>query len=70
MEQGPVSWEYTSLMQPVDHFTYLPLNHDQLYTLPQLFGADIFHFIHHGSFSSEIIKNQPVENPYIKLRKR
>lgn len=70
MEQGPVSWEFSSLMQPVDHFTYLPLNHDQLYTLPQLFGADIFHFIKHGSFSSEIIKNRPVENPYIKLRKR
>lgn len=70
MEQGPLRWDLASLKQPVDDYTYLPLNHDQLYTVPEYFGSEVFYFIKHGEFSSEMKKNQPVENPFIKRKKK
>lgn len=69
MEQGPLHWNLASLKQPVDDYTYLPLNHDQLYTVPEYFGSEVFYFIKHGEFSSEMKKNKPVENPFIKRKK-
>jgi hypothetical protein len=70
MEQGPLRWDLASLKQPVDDYMYLPLNHDQLYTVPEYFGSEVFYFIKHGEFSSEMKKNQPVENPFIKRKKK
>jgi hypothetical protein len=70
MEQGPLSWDVTDLKQPVNDFTYLPLNHDQMYTKPQEFGNEVFYFIEHGHFSEAFKCNAPVQNPFIKLMKR
>jgi hypothetical protein len=70
MEQGPLSWDVTDLKQPVNDFTYLPLNHDQMYTKPQVFGNEVFYFIEHGHFSEAFKCNAPVQNPFIKLKKR
>jgi hypothetical protein len=70
MEQGPLSWDVTDLKQPVNDFTYLPLNHDQMYTKPQEFGNEVFYFIEHGHFSEAFKCNAPVQNPFIKLKKR
>ncbi len=70
MEQGPLSWDVTDLKQPVNDFTYLPLNHDQMYTKPQVFGYEVFYFIEHGHFSEAFKRITPVENPFIKLKKR
>jgi len=70
MEQGPLSWDVVNLKQPVNDFTYLPLNHDQMYTKPQAFGNEVFYFIEHGHFSQAFKNNTPVQNPFIKLKKR
>jgi hypothetical protein len=70
LEQGPLSWDVTDLKQPVNDFTYLPLNHDQMYTKPQVFGYEVFYFIEHGHFSEAFKRITPVENPFIKLKKR
>jgi hypothetical protein len=70
MEQGPLSWDVVNLKQPVNDFTYLPLNHDQMYTKPQVFGNEVFYFIEHGHFSQAFKNNTPVQNPFIKLKKR
>jgi hypothetical protein len=70
MEQGPLSWDVVNLKQPVNDFTYLPLNHDQMYTKPQVFGNEVFYFIEHGHFSEAFKRNAPVQNPFIKLKKR
>ncbi len=70
MEQGPLSWDVMNLKQPVNDFTYLPLNHDQMYTKPQVFGNEVFYFIEHGYFSEAFKRNAPVQNPFIKLKKR
>jgi hypothetical protein len=70
MEQGPLSWDVVNLKQPVNDFTYLPLNHDQMYTKPQAFGNEVFYFIEHGHFSQAFKHNTPVQNPFIKLKKR
>jgi hypothetical protein len=70
MEQGPLSWDVMNLKQPVNDFTYLPLNHDQMYTKPQVFGNEVFYFIEHGHFSEAFKRNTPVQNPFIKLKKR
>jgi hypothetical protein len=70
MQQGPLSWDVTDLKQPVNDFTYLPLNHDQMYTKPEAFGKEVFYFIEHGQFSEAFKRNAPVQNPFIKLKKR
>jgi hypothetical protein len=70
MEQGPLSWDVMNLKQPVNDFTYLPLNHDQMYTKPQEFGNEVFYFIEHEHFSESFKRNTPVQNPFIKLKKR
>lgn len=70
MALGPIHWDAASLKQPFTDFTYVPLNHDQMYTKPQEFGQEVFYFITHGHFSEGFKRNAPVENPYIKLKKR
>lgn len=67
---GPINWSPEALLQPYTDVTYIPLNHDQMYTMPQSFGAEVFNFIRNGHFSPSIKKNIPVENPFIKLKKR
>jgi hypothetical protein len=70
MALGPIHWDVASLKQPFTDFTYVPLNHDQMYTKPQDFGQEVFYFITHGHFSEGFKRNAPVENPFIKLKKR
>ncbi|MCF8220405.1 MAG: hypothetical protein K9I97_02880 [Cryomorphaceae bacterium] len=67
---GPIRWDVESLQQRYDDFTYIPLNHDQMYTKPQEFGQEVFYFIKHGHFSEGFKRNVPVQNPFIKLKKR
>jgi hypothetical protein len=70
MALGPIHWDVASLKQPFTDFTYVPLNHDQMYTKPQEFGQEVFYFITHGHFSDGFKRNAPVQNPFIKLKKR
>ena len=70
MALGPIHWDVASLKQPFTDFTYVPLNHDQMYTKPQDFGQEVFYFISNGHFSEGFKRNVPVENPFIKLKKR
>lgn len=67
---GPINWSPEALLQPYTDVTYIPLNHDQMYTMPESFGAEVFYFIRNKHFSPSIKKNIPVENPFIKLKKR
>lgn len=66
---GPINWNPEALQQPYADVTYMPMNHDQMYTMPQSFGAEVFYFIRNRHFSPSIKKNAPVENPFIKLKK-
>lgn len=70
MALGPIHWDVASLKQPFTDFTYVPLNHDQMYTKPQDFGQEVFYFIIHGHFSEGFKRNTPVQNPFIKLKTR
>lgn len=67
---GPINWNPAALQQPYTDVTYIPMNHDQMYTMPQSFGSEVFYFIRNGHFSPSMKKNEPVENPFIKLKKR
>jgi hypothetical protein len=67
---GPLRWDVESLQQRYDDYAYIPLNHDQMYTKPQVFGNEVFYFIEHGHFSEAFKRNAPVQNPFIKLKKR
>jgi hypothetical protein len=67
---GPLRWDVESFQQRYDDFAYIPLNHDQMYTKPQEFGQEVFYFIIHGHFSEGFKRNAPVQNPFIKLKKR
>jgi hypothetical protein len=67
---GPLRWDVESLQQRYDDVAYIPLNHDQMYTKPQEFGQEVFYFISHGHFSEGFKLNAPVQNPFIKLKKR
>ena len=67
---GPINWDPAALLQPYTDVTYIPMNHDQMYTMPQSFGAEVFYFIRNGHFSPSMKQNEPVDNPFIKLKKR
>ena len=67
---GPLHWDVESFQQRYDDFAYIPLNHDQMYTKPQEFGQEVFYFITQGHFSEGFKRNAPVQNPFIKLKKR
>jgi hypothetical protein len=67
---GPLRWDVESLQQRYDDYAYIPLNHDQMYTKPEVFGDEVFYFIEHGRFSERVKQHTPVQNPFIKLKKR
>lgn len=67
---GPLRWDAESLDQQYDDVAYIPLNHDQMYTKPQEFGQEVFYFIKNDHFSNGFKLNTPVQNPFIKLKKR
>lgn len=67
---GPISWSPDSLKQPYDDYTYLPLNHDEMYKHPEAYGQEIFYFIRNGVFSDSMKQNRPVMDPFVKKIKK
>jgi len=67
---GPLRWDLAQFNQAVRDWVYLPLNHDQMYTQPEKYAQEIFTFIRTGHFSEAMHQVRPVDNPFIKLRKR
>ncbi len=70
MALGPLNWNVDQYQQPYADFTYLPLNHDIMYTQPEIFSGDLLYFIRHGHFSDQSKFHQPVNDPFIKMKKR
>lgn len=63
---GPYCFETSCLKQPYLDAKYVPLNHDHMYTDPEVFGAALLHFFKFGNFGTTLDAYQPVENPFIK----
>jgi len=70
LAMGPLRWDLAQFNQAVRDWVYLPLNHDQMYTQPEKYAQEIFTFIRTGHFSEAMHQVRPVDNPFIKLRKR
>jgi hypothetical protein len=63
---GPYCWEPTCFKQAFQDYKYVPLNHDQMYTHPEVFGQALLNFFKSGNFGTSLDSYQPVENPFIK----
>jgi len=69
MSFGNVSFDINHLNQSVVDFCYIPLNHDEMYNHPEVFGPEILYFIQNQSFSQEIKAKKYQVDPFIKFRK-
>lgn len=65
---GPYCWEVSCFEQKVDDYRYIPLNHDQMYTHPEIFAEAFLYFIENGNFGSHFQTVHPVDNPFIKYK--
>jgi hypothetical protein len=63
---GPYCWEPTCFKQAFQDYKYVPLNHDQMYTHPEVFGEALLHFFKSGNFGTSLDTFKPVDNPFIK----
>lgn len=65
-QMGPYCWEPTCFKQPIQDYKYVPLNHDHMYSHPEIFGAAVLHFFKYGNFGNSLDEIHPVANPFIK----
>jgi len=65
-ELGPYCWEPVCFGQTHQDLRYVPLNHDQMYTHPNVFSEAVVHFIEKGHFGTHFIAFKPVADPFIK----
>ncbi|MEN9699663.1 MAG: hypothetical protein RLZZ301_861 [Bacteroidota bacterium] len=63
---GPYCYDPSCYEQAFDDFRYVPLNHDQLYTHPEVFNQAIMSFFETGSFGQHLRDVAPVADPYQK----
>lgn len=64
---GPYCWEPTCFKQPYLDYKYVPLNHDQMYTHPEIFGEAVLHFFKKGQFANTLNEYHPVADPFQKI---
>jgi hypothetical protein len=65
---GPYCFEPDCFAQQYQDAKYVPLNHDQMYTHPEVYGAALLHFFKYGHFGSTLNTYSPVANPFIKTK--
>lgn len=65
---GPYCFEPDCFGQQYQDAKYVPLNHDQMYTHPEVYGAALLHFFKYGHFGSTLNTYSPVANPFIKTK--
>jgi hypothetical protein len=63
---GPYCWNISCFGQSYTDFRYVPMNHDQMYTHPEVFSEAIIYFIENGYFGSYFYGTKPVADPFIK----
>jgi hypothetical protein len=63
---GPYCFEPDCFAQQYQDAKYVPLNHDQMYTHPEVYGAALLHFFKYGNFGSTLNAYSPVADPFIK----
>lgn len=64
MKKGPVQWEVDSLYQTYTDFTYIYMNHDELYTEIEKTVTEILAFIENGKFSANARREKHIEDPF------
>jgi len=65
-ELGPYCWDVSCFQQNCLDYKYVPLNHDQMYTQPEVFGAAVLSFFKTGNFGTSLDTFKPVTDPFIK----
>ncbi len=65
-ELGPYCWDASCFQQSCLDYKYVPLNHDQMYTHPEVFGAAVLTFFKIGNFGTSLDAIKPVADPFIK----
>jgi len=63
---GPYCWDPSCFKQNYLDYKYVPLNHDHMYTHPEVFGEAVLHFFKFGNFGSTLDAIAPVAEPFIK----
>ena len=63
---GPYCWDPSCFKQNYLDYKYVPLNHDHMYTHPEVFGEAVLHFFKFGNFGSTLDAIGPVDEPFIK----
>jgi hypothetical protein len=65
---GPYCFEPDCFGQQYQDVKYVPLNHDHMYTHPEVYGEALLHFFKYGHFGSTLNAYSPVANPFIKIK--
>jgi hypothetical protein len=65
---GPYCFEPDCFAQQYQDAKYVPLNHDQMYTHPEIFGPALLHFFDSGNFGDYLQEFGPVADPFIKRK--
>jgi hypothetical protein len=63
---GPYCWDISCFGQTNTDFRYVPMNHDQMYTHPEVFHEAVIYFIENKQFGPHFENIGPVANPFIK----
>jgi hypothetical protein len=63
---GPYCFEPDCFGQLFQDAKFVPLNHDQMYTHPEVYGTALLHFFKYGNFGSTLNAYSPVADPFIK----
>lgn len=68
-ELGPYNFQPEAFGPDFTDYCYLPLNHDEMYQKTDVFSNEVLQFIRLHRFSSEIKKQGPVPDPFVKFAK-
>lgn len=63
---GPYCWDISCFGQTNTDFRYVPMNHDQMYTHPEVFHEAVIYFIENKQFGPHFETIGPVADPFIK----
>lgn len=63
---GPYCWDISCFGQTNTDFRYVPMNHDQMYTHPEVFHEAVIYFIENKQFGPHFENIGPVADPFIK----
>jgi hypothetical protein len=62
---GPYCWDPSCFKQNHLDYKFVPLNHDQMYTHPEVFGDAVLNFFKFGNFGNYLDAITPVADPFI-----